>query len=356
MFGAQEDPRLASMANMLQGFSRQGGGQVMGPESGNAPQDEQAMMQNMFASMQAEQGGGGMQSGAPQNDFFQQLMAQQQAPSPMQMGGSGGAMQPMQGMQPSPFMQQSNPIIDDILSGKSNQDFMANLQSRNKMFTDMMSQSVQSKAPSHEGPGGPQEVGGSGGKTTTKGLGSLSSKYESNGNPATIARTKGDIGGASYGTYQLTTASGNATKFANSYGGALKGKKAGTAAFDAAWKAEAKKNPQKFADAQHKYIQGTHYQPAANKITKSTGYDVSKAPKAVQDAVWSMGVQHGSGGASNIFKSAGIKAGMDAATVLKKVYNERMKVDKYFKSSTSAIKASVKKRFQKELSDALKML
>lgn len=188
------------------------------------------------------------------------------------------------------------------------------------------------------------------------GLGSLSAKYESSGNPGTVARTKGDIGGASYGTYQLTTASGHAQKFANQYGGALKGLKAGTTAFDNAWKAEASKNPEKFNQAQHEYAKQTHYDPAASRFQKATGIDPSKAPAAIQDMIWSIGVQHGAGGAFTIFKNAGVKSGTSWENVLKQVYNERMKVDIYFKSSPQNIKNSVKNRFQRELNDALSML
>lgn len=187
-------------------------------------------------------------------------------------------------------------------------------------------------------------------------LGSLSAKYESSGNPGTIANNKGDIGGKSYGTYQLTKASGNAQKFANQYGGSLKGLTAGTSAFDNAWKAEAKKNPEKFASAQHDYIQKTHYAPAVNSVKSKTGIDVSKYSVALQNVVWSIGVQHGSAGAGSIFKNAGIKAGMSEKEIINKVYNERSKVDKYFASSSASIKKSVKNRFAKEKEQALKML
>lgn len=191
---------------------------------------------------------------------------------------------------------------------------------------------------------------------STSALGSLSAKYESSGNPGTIARTKGDLGGASYGTYQLTTNSGHAQRFANSYGGSLKGLKAGTAAFDKAWKAEASKNSAKFQAAQHNYIKTNHYDPAANRFKQITGIDPNKMPKAVQDMIWSIGVQHGAGGAANIFRSAGIKPGMNPQTILTRTYNERMKVDKYFARSPQNIKNSVKNRFSKELKDALAML
>lgn len=202
----------------------------------------------------------------------------------------------------------------------------------------------------------PNQTSDKGGGAGATALGALSSRYESSGNPGAIGRNKGDIGGASYGTYQLTTASGNAQKFANQYGGALKGLKAGTAAFDKAWKSEASKNPTKFATAQHNYIEKTHYTPAANAFEKATGIKISSMPKAVADMVWSIGVQHGSGGAASIFKNAGVKAGMTAKNVVTKVYNERMKVSKYFSSSPKSIQNSVLNRFKSELKDALAML
>ena len=187
-------------------------------------------------------------------------------------------------------------------------------------------------------------------------LGSLSAKYESSGNPGTIANNKGDIGGKSYGTYQLTKASGNAQKFANQYGGALKGLTAGTTAFDNAWKAEAKKNPDKFKTAQHNYIQKTHYAPAVNAVKKNTGIDASKYSVALQNVIWSVGVQHGSAGAGSVFKNAGVKSGMSEKEIIEKVYKERSKVDKYFSKSSASIKKGVANRFVKEKEQALKML
>ena len=79
-------------------------------------------------------------------------------------------------------------------------------------------------------------------------------------------------------------------------------------------------------------------------------------PKAVKDMIWSIGVQHGAGGAANIFKNAGVKAGMNPASIITNVYKERMKVDKYFSSSPQNIKNSVLNRFRKEMQDALNML
>lgn len=270
-------------------------------------------------------------------DMLQQYMPQARQPMGMPGMGMGMGQQDPMGM-----LQQFMPQGSDREAFRAQNLAIADAQ---KLKANQMNMGVQDVG----------NEGGSGG-STHKGLGSLSARYESNGDPGTIANTKGDLGGASYGTYQLTTTSGHAKKFADSYGGALKGLKPGTTAFNNAWKAEAKKNPSAFASAQHKYIENNHYKPAANNIKKQTGFDVSKYPKAVQDAVWSIGVQHGAGGAASIFKNAGVKNGMGAEQVLKAVYNERMKVHIYFKSSPKNIQNSVKNRFQSELNQALKML
>lgn len=184
------------------------------------------------------------------------------------------------------------------------------------------------------------------------GLGALSQKYESSGNPATIANNAGDIGGKSYGTYQLSTSSGNAQTFANKYGGAFKGLKVGTAAFDNAWKAEASRNPKAFASAQHNYIKATHYDP----VLKANPW-LSKYPRAVQDAVWSTSVQHGVGGAKNILNKVA-RVGMTPETIINAIYNERSRNNgmAYFPSSSSSIRNGVLNRFSKERNDALRML
>lgn len=128
--------------------------------------------------------------------------------------------------------------------------------------------------------------------------------------------------------------------------------KVGSSGFDSTWKALAKSGS--FAQSQHNFIKASHYDPVVSKI-KGT-LDVSKYPSAVKDMIWSIGVQHGTGGASSLIKNAGVTTGMNAAEVIRRVYTERMKVDKYFSRSSAAIKASVKKRFQNEMNDALRML
>ena len=280
---------------------------------------------------------------------------------PQPMSPTNNMLQQYMPKKTSPY-QNANPHMPEARNGGTSMmpDMNTWMSERNQINRTNINIIDSQKAARQQMNMGRQDVGTQGADMSdmkvSKGLGALSAKYESNGNPGTVAHTKGDIGGASYGSYQLSTTSGNAAKFAAGYGGSLKGKKPGTAAFDAAWRAEAKKNPKGFQAAQHKYIENTHYKPTVVNIKKKTGFDVSKYPKAVQDAVWSMGVQHGAGGAASIFRNSGVKNGMSAEQVLRKVYGERMKTHIYFKSSPKNIQNSVRNRFQGELNDALKML
>lgn len=279
--------------------------------------------------------------------------------------------QGMQGMQSgNPYMPQgmqaSQPGTNPYMPNAANQYMPQGMQDQNStVFNNIMQQMSQSgqgrrQAPQGNNMGmGQQDVdnpGGGGSGTKHSGLGSLSAKYESNGRADVIANNKGDLGGASYGAYQLSTTSGNAKAFANQYGGSLKGKSPGTAAFNAAWKAEAKKNPEGFLQAQHAYIQKTHYAPSVSNIKQKTGLDVSKMSKALQDVVWSVGVQHGTGGAGNLFRNAGVKSGMSDAQIIRAVYKERKNVAKYFGGSPKNIRDGVYNRFVQEEKQALAML
>ncbi len=134
--------------------------------------------------------------------------------------------------------------------------------------------------------------------------------------------------------------------------------KPGTSGFDTAWKALAKSSPDAFNKVQHDFIQASHYQPAANKIKESLGFDASKYSLAIQNVLWSTAVQHGTGGALSVFKGAGIKPGMSEAEIIRRVYAERGANNgkKYFSKSSEKIRQAVVNRFKSEMQDALNML
>lgn len=205
---------------------------------------------------------------------------------------------------------------------------------------------------------------GSGGGDSSGSLGTLSKKYESGSSGAgTIGNNAGDWGGKSYGTYQIASNTGTMNSFMSylkktnpvMYNSLAK-YKVGSSGFDSTWKSLASSQGIQFQAAQHAFIKQSHYDPAVSKLSQSTGINANSRSSALQNVIWSIGVQHGSGGANSIFKAAGINNNMGDREIIQRLYAERSKVSKYFSRSSSAIQRSVYNRFQNELRDALAML
>lgn len=128
-------------------------------------------------------------------------------------------------------------------------------------------------------------------------LGKLSERYESGGRgPGTVSSGVNDPGGVSYGTYQLASKTGTLGDFLEAEGKPWRDQlpaTPGSSAFSAIWKAIAAREPEKFGDAQHAFIERTHYRPCVNAVKAATGFDIDARSLAVRDAVWSIAVQHG---------------------------------------------------------------
>jgi Type VI secretion system spike protein VgrG3-like, C-terminal len=201
-------------------------------------------------------------------------------------------------------------------------------------------------------------------------LGALSARFESNGNPGSIGHDS--TGGFSYGTYQIATLTGTFSDFMNflraqypdlaqplDAAGGPTAATNGTQQFQAAWKSEAQQNPSRFQQAQHDYIQATHYDVQVAKLQTNFGLDVNQRSRALQNVVWSMAVQMGNTTQTifrNALKNVSSIDTVDDAQLIPLLYAEREKVNIYFASSTPAVKAAVLKRFQQEQNDALQML
>lgn len=189
-------------------------------------------------------------------------------------------------------------------------------------------------------------------------LGSLSQKYEvGNGGAGTISNTAGDKGGASYGTYQLAANAGSLNGFLKSsdYGKEFAGLQPGTQAFNAKWKQLAA-NDQGFGEAQHAYMEKANYAPVRATADKLGVPNT----EAINQVLWSMGVQHGGGGGSSIIKKA-FKPGMSEKELINNIYDRRSAVfanSKYYNSSASRrnVQKSVLNRFRDEREDALRMI
>ncbi|MGI4877663.1 MAG: hypothetical protein ACRYG4_09280, partial [Janthinobacterium lividum] len=139
-------------------------------------------------------------------------------------------------------------------------------------------------------------------------LGNLSMKYETGCLPgheakaaATVSGGVDDPGGRSYGAYQMTSSAisgavvreflkNEGAPWAKGFAG-LDPTAAG--AFGAEWKRVAAAEPDAFFNAQHIFIERTHFDKAVAKILLDTKVDLGKAGDAVRDVIWSMSVQHG---------------------------------------------------------------
>jgi hypothetical protein len=199
-------------------------------------------------------------------------------------------------------------------------------------------------------------------------LGSLSEKYESGGRgPGTVSTGKGDIGGVSYGTYQLASKVGRADQFVQKYyAEEFKGLKGGSDEFTAHWKALARQQPDKLRASEHEFIKNTHYDPLAKAIAKSLMLNVAERSRALQNVVWSTAVQHGPHtrvvelAVKPLLKDKAIGDLADSQ-IIRALYAERGRRDEqgglvHFKGNSAAVQKAVAHRFESELRDALMAL
>jgi hypothetical protein len=198
-------------------------------------------------------------------------------------------------------------------------------------------------------------------------LGTLSVAYES-AKDGIKAIGFDTVGGTSFGTYQIATRTGTMNEFlsylktkapdiASRLTSAGNPDDKGKGTFSQAWLAVANSVPEKFAALQQDFIKTTHFDKAADLIKQSTGLNIAERSNALKQVLWSTSVQHGAEGAKRIFSALGknINALSDA-DIIAGVYGERSNVDKYFKSSTDAVKSSVENRFANEKIAALALL
>jgi hypothetical protein len=229
-------------------------------------------------------------------------------------------------------------------------------------------------AAAKDSPGtGPQKPAGSGkigSDAPSRELGWLSKRYEvGKGGPETISSGKGDKGGVSYGTYQLSSKEGTVQRFVNQfYPQEFKGLKPATPAFNAKWKQLADTQGEAFQQKQHLFIKQTHYDPAAARVRRDLGLDVNSRGPALQNVLWSTAVQSGPGGAPRLVNKAlaGLVkqkaiADINDAEIINAIYDERGRTDAdgnlvHFKSSSKGVQDSVTRRYRRERQDALDAL
>lgn len=161
------------------------------------------------------------------------------------------------------------------------------------------------------------------------GVGSVAAMFESNSSAGRISSGKGDAGGKSYGTFQLSSARGQVDEFLKSSGYASKfaGKQVGSAEFDQQWRNLASNDPN-FAKAQQSFIGKTHAAPQLAKLEK-LGLDVNN--RAIQEMAFSTGVQYGPN--SNIIENALKSSGKNPRSLS---VPEIISIVQNYKASTTA--------------------
>lgn len=209
-------------------------------------------------------------------------------------------------------------------------------------------------------------------------LGQTSEKYESGGKgPGTInaytGAAGGDLGGASYGTYQLasylpaTMSSGKArpssknspvkqfianSKFKDKFADL----EPATPEFDNKWKEIASQFKDEFKKEQHDYIKKKYYDVAVANLQR-VGLDLTKYGPAVQDLIWSNAVQFGPANISAFTETLKDKSQLTDKDIVILVSEWKIKnTDRLFKSSSQPIKDGVKNRYASEKSALLNLL
>ena len=209
-------------------------------------------------------------------------------------------------------------------------------------------------------------------------LGQTSEKFESGGKgPGTInaynGGAGGDLGGASYGTYQLASflppmmtngrarpSSKNSPVIQFLNNSKFKDKFAGlepaTAAFDAKWQEIATTFKDEFKKEQHDYIQKKYYDVAVANLQRKN-LDMTKYGPAVQDLIWSGAVQFGPANTKAFTEPLRDKSVLTDKDIVTLVSEYKINnVDILFKSSSESIRAGVKSRYQSEKAALLKLI
>lgn len=202
-------------------------------------------------------------------------------------------------------------------------------------------------------------------------LGKLSEKFETGGRgPGTVSGGQGDPGGASYGSYQMTSkpAPGTVGRFVSQpdfpFGSSFTNLAPGSAPFTAAWKQLATSQRDAFQDSQHTFIKRTHFDPLVAKIKADDQLDITTRSFTLQDVIWSTAVQHGPGTSIPHKALASVTVPPEDPDFDKNfiiaIYAERGRKNNgvlvYFSKSSPAVQQGVANRFKSEQSDALKML
>lgn len=203
-------------------------------------------------------------------------------------------------------------------------------------------------------------------------LGKLSERFEVGGRgPGTVSTGRGDAGGVSYGSYQMTSKpnGGTVKRFVSHpaflFRDRFIGLTPGTARFSAVWKEIAAARRDEFQNSQHDFIKKTHFDPLVQKIISEDGLNVLTRSHTLQDVIWSTAVQHGPGNDVAHRALTTLSIGPAATdfdrSLIVAIYAERGRKTPAgnlarFARNSPEVQRGVARRFRDEQRDALAML
>lgn len=159
-------------------------------------------------------------------------------------------------------------------------------------------------------------------------LGSITGRYESGGGGVgTISSGRGDPGGVSYGTHQLSTNAGTKAAFlqapeGQAFSTRFAGMEPGTPEFNRAYEELVADQGPALEEAQRGFLLRTHFEPVAQRA-KQMGLPVENP--AIAEALYSMSVQHSGQGNIQILNDAmaRIPQGASEEQIIDALYDAR---------------------------------
>ena len=145
-------------------------------------------------------------------------------------------------------------------------------------------------------------------------IASLSAKYESHGDPGSVSSGAGDLGGVSYGSYQLASNVGAVDSFLDwaksypndalaNYARELSKFEVNSQEFKNLWREIGNVDPTGFQELQDAYIMDHYYEAAASAL-RDENYEINKHTTAMKAVLFSRSVQYGSGNMVELFTVA----------------------------------------------------
>ncbi len=142
----------------------------------------------------------------------------------------------------------------------------------------------------------------------------LARKYESNGDPGAVSTGAGDLGGVSYGLYQLSSAVGAVDEFVAwlceypvpelaNYGRVLADHEVNSEGFISQWQELAEIDPGNFGRLQDEYIKAQYYDRVSSLLA-SEHYHIERHSTAMQAVIFARAIQHGPAGCYELMQHA----------------------------------------------------